>query len=135
MKTFYPKLNKGWCWLFAYAFVSRIWWVGCRCSRRWSWWVYNIGEWIDKEASAQHYVVEYEEMFFDWHDFKDPWDWRTVDQKVDKQYLAVAVLEWWWNEEFYRSGIYTNSWECMYDFLYNFESQLDKMWIKYSSRL
>ena len=136
-KTYYPRLNNWWCWLFAYTFVSRVGGEWLRLSYMRSTWEQKVtNNWINKELSSHHFVVEYNWMIFDWHEFFDSkMDWFIVEQKVDKPFLAVAILEWWWNSTFFRENHYTNAGECMYDFIYNFEWELDKLWVDYSSRL
>lgn len=138
---YYPKLNNWWCWLFAYSFVSRIWGIWLKL------WHPSIekqvinSSWVQKELSWHHFIVSYEWKYFDWLEYIDDiWSylssrWYVIVQECDKQYLAVAILEWWWNPTFYRNNFSSNPWECMYDFIYNFESQLDKQWVKYTSRL
>lgn len=139
----YPSLNCGGCWLFAYAFVSRVWWVWLRCGSNGG--SYEDNEWwnIAKNISSNHYVVEYNWMYLDWHKMlikkddkvvSETWPYHVWDTLWKKE-LAIAILEWAWNNKFYREQIGNNRWDVMWSFLHDFESILDKLWVKYSSWL
>jgi len=139
---YYQHLNRWWCWLFAYAFVSRIGWEWLRLSN--TLWEANTNNWqIWKNLSAEHFVVEFDWMVFDWHEF---WTiiWETVTiwwstlritNRRWKENLLLAVFEWWRNPTFYKSKIWNNNWDVLRTFLCDFESILDQIWVKYSSRI
>ena len=138
LKQYYPQLNRWWCWLFAYAFVSRIGWEWLRLAhgKRDA----EINNWnIDKHLSSEHFVVQYDGMVFDWHEFWNiTWEkvWNlSISDSWGKDKLLLAVFEWWWNPTFYKSKIGNNNWDVLWTFLSDFESMLDQIGVKYSSRI
>ncbi len=139
LRDLYPTLNKWWCWLFAYTFMSRVWWVALRLWHNAP--ISNdLNGLIDKNVSSNHFVVKYNGIIFDWHDiYEDNEEWKvwhnTIIQECNKMMMAVIILEWWWNSRFYNSLFANNNWEAMYQFFVDFESILDLLWVEYKSYL
>lgn len=126
----YPKLNRGGCWLFAYCFVSRVWWVWLRL-----WWE-KISDFNNKlsQLACNHVLVKYNDIVFDWHSFYEESECNII-QEVNKMELATMILESWWNSEFYSSLYCNNFGEWMFKFMFDFESILDTLDVEYNSYL
>lgn len=146
LSNFYPTLNRWGCWLFAYAFVSRVGWEWLRC---WTCSCWDIeSSWnVAKNSSSNHFLVKYEWMIFDWHNFREEKSGKVVrdgrsykiQETFDKKLLALWVLEWWWNEDFYQTNYMRNGgnnmWDVIRTFLSDFEGLLDLSGVTYSSWL
>lgn len=144
LKNYYPHLNKWWCWLFAYAFVSRVWGKWLRCCRK-DCWDINTAWKIAKWSSGSHFLVEYNGIILDWHWMRERdgdtcYKWKhklKVYNEFDKASLALSLLEWWWNDMFYQENYLknwgTNKWDVIRTFLSDFEGFLDLLWADYSS--
>lgn len=145
LSQFYPTLNSGWCALFAYAFISRVGWKSLRIGSTWCGDMNEVGK-IAHDTSSEHFVVEYDGMTFDWHQFleRDGSNVIYKDRKFpvqnerNKSELALSVMEWARNDRFceteYMNGS-KNKWDVIWTFLSDFESFLDRFWVEYSSWL